>query len=175
MTTRQFGTETTYKVALAYLLHPTGTKFKGTWGTGFKAPSLYQLYAPPIPAYGFLGGNPNLKPEESKSFDVGIEQNLFDEKLFFSFVYFHNDYDKYITFYSYPDYTSTYINLNKAEAEGYEAEIKLNPLENLTISANYTRTDTRDKTNGGHLLRQSSKCSWYGVKLCLSEKIPGKP
>jgi len=149
-----FGTETTYKAALAYLIPNTGTKFKGTWGTGFKAPSLYQLYAPEIPAYGFLGGNPHLQPEESESFDAGIEQNFWDGEIFFSFVYFHNDYDNFITFYSYPDYTSTYINLNKAKAEGYEAEIRWNPLENLTLSASYTRTNTRDKTHGGLLLRR---------------------
>ena len=167
----QFGTETTYKVALAYLLRPTNTKFKGTWGTGFKAPSLYQLYAPAIPAYGFLGGNPNLKPEESESFDVGIEQNLFDEKLFFSFVYFHNDYDKYITFYSYPDYTSTYINLSKAEAKGYEIEATVNPLKNLTVTANYTRTDTRDKTNGGQLLRRPKHLSSLAVNYVVRKDL----
>lgn len=78
-----FGAETTYKAALAYLIPNTGTKFKGTWGTGFKAPSLYQLYAPEIPAYGFLGGNPHLQPEESESFDAGIEQNFWDGGIFF--------------------------------------------------------------------------------------------
>jgi len=149
-----FKTETNYKVALAYLIRSIGTKFKGTWGTGFKAPSLYQLYAPPIPAYWFLGGNKKLKPEESDSFDAGIEQYLFDEKLFFSFVYFYNDYSNYITYYTYPDWTSTYINLNNAKAKGYEMELTVNPLENFTISANYTRTDTRDKSNGGQLLRR---------------------
>jgi vitamin B12 transporter len=150
-----FGTETTYKVALAYLVRPIGTKFKGTWGTGFKAPTLYQLYTPAIPAYGFLGGNPNLKPEESESFDVGIEQNLFDEKVLLSFVYFHNDYDKYIIYYTDPiNFTSTYKNLNKAEAKGFEAALGITPCESLTFSANYTRTDTRDKTNGGQLLNR---------------------
>jgi vitamin B12 transporter len=167
---QEFGTETTYRVALAYLLHSTGTKFKGTWGTGFKAPSLYQLYAPPILAYGFLGGNPNLKPEESESFDVGIEQNLFNEKLFLSFVYFHNDYDKFITFYSFPDYTSTYINLNKAETAGYEAQVNLNPLENLTFSATYTRTDSRDKSNGGQLLRRPRNLSSLVANYVFQKK-----
>lgn len=167
---QEFGTETTYRAALAYLFQSTGTKFKGIWGTGFKAPSLYQLYAPAIPAYGFLGGNPNLKPEESESFDVGIEQNLFDEKLFLSFVYFHNDYDKFITFFSFPDFTSTYINLNKAEAEGYEAQVNLNPLENLTISATYTRTNTRDKTHGGQLLRRPRNLSSLVANYVFQKK-----
>ncbi len=164
-----FGTETTYKVALAYLVHQTGTKFKGTWGTGFKAPTLYQLYAPAIVDYGFLGGNPNLNPEESKSFDVGIEQTLFDERCRFSFVYFHNDYEDYITYYTYPDYTSTYINLNKAKAKGYEVEVAVNPLENLTISANYTRTETRDKTNGGQLLNRPKNKAGMSVNYVFKK------
>jgi vitamin B12 transporter len=166
-----FGTETTYKAALAYIYHPTGTKLKGTWGTGFKAPSLYQLYTPPIPSFGFLGGNPNLKPEESESFDVGIEQNLFDEKLFLSFVYFHNNYDNYITFFSDPvTFISTYKNLNKAKADGCEAQVDVNPLENLTISANYTRTNTRDETHGGQLLRRPRNLSSLVANYVFQKK-----
>jgi len=151
----EFGTETTYKVAIAYLYRPTGTKFKGTWGTGFKAPTLYQLYAPAIPDFLFLGGNPDLDPEESESFDFGIEQTLLDDKLRLSVVYFNNDYDDFIAYYSDPvTFTSTYVNLDKAEADGWEIELRLNPYKNLFVSANYTYTDTEDKTNGGDLLRR---------------------
>ncbi|MCD6353088.1 MAG: TonB-dependent receptor, partial [Proteobacteria bacterium] len=151
----EFGSETTYKVAAAYLCRPTGTKLKGTWGTGFKAPTLYQLYAPAIPAFFFLGGNPDLDPEESESFDLGIEQTLLDDKLWISLVYFNNDYDDFIAYYSDPvTFTSTYVNLNKAEAEGWEIELRVNPYKNLFVSANYTYTDTKDKTNGGDLLRR---------------------
>jgi len=42
----------------------------------------------------------------------------------------------------------------EAEAEGWELELRVNPLENLFISENYTYTDTKDKTNGGDLLRR---------------------
>jgi len=150
-----FDTETTYKVALAYIHHPTGTKLKGTWGTGFKAPSLYQLFAPAIPAFFFLGGNPDLDPEESKSFDIGVEQSLFDDRLHFTAVYFNNDYDNFIAYYTDPaTFASTYVNLDEAESEGWELELRVNPLENLFISASYTYTDTKDKTNGGDLLRR---------------------
>lgn len=150
-----FGNETTYKLALAYLLRPTGTKFKGTWGTGFKAPTLYQLFAPATPAWYFLGGNPNLSPEESTSFDVGIEQALLGGKMRFSVVYFSNDYDDYIDYYTDPvTFMSTYININEAESDGWELELSLHPFEALCISANYTYTDTEDKSHGGDLLRR---------------------
>ena len=49
-------------------------KVKATLGTGFKAPSLYQLYAPPT-AWGPIG-NRDLEPEESAGWDAGIEQDL---------------------------------------------------------------------------------------------------
>jgi vitamin B12 transporter len=185
---QMFGTKTTYKAALAYLLRSTGTKFKGTWGTGFKAPSLYQLYATPLYGYlwEFVGGNSSLKPEESKSFDVGIEQHLFDEKLSLSFVYFHNDYDKYITYITetFPNpnenpndpwdnflYISRYENLNKAEAKGFEVEMGINPCENLTIASNYTRTDTRDKSNGGQLLRRPKHLSSLSANYVFRKNL----
>lgn len=151
----EFGTEVTYKTALAYLLQSTGTKFKGTWGTGFKAPTLYQLYAPGIPAYYFLGGNPNLDPEKSESFDVGIEQGFFKDRLRFSAVYFNNEYEDLIEYYSDPvTWTSTYVNLDEAEAEGWELELQANPWDTLFVTASYTYTDTKDKTKGGPLLRR---------------------
>ncbi|MBN2466602.1 MAG: TonB-dependent receptor [Deltaproteobacteria bacterium] len=151
----EFGSEITYKGAIAYLHRPTGTKIKGTWGTGFKAPTLYQLHAPAIPDYFFLGGNPDLDPEESESFDIGVEQTLFDDKLTVNIVYFNNDYDDFIAYFSDPvTFTSTYVNLDEAEAEGWEIELRLIPFESLSISANYTYTDTEDKTNGGDLLRR---------------------
>ena len=71
------GTAVTYRIAPAYFLEATGTRFKATLGTGFKSPSLYQLYAPGT----FWGpiGNERLKPEESRGWDAGIEQYLLRE------------------------------------------------------------------------------------------------
>ncbi|MFH1581855.1 MAG: TonB-dependent receptor, partial [Pseudomonadota bacterium] len=85
-----FGGEDTYKGALAYLYEKTGTKVRGSYGTGFRAPSLYQLYS----SYGDV----NLKPEESKSYDAGIDQELFDKKILLSVTYFHNEIDNLIGF-----------------------------------------------------------------------------
>ena len=54
------GTALTYRLAPAYFVEATQTRFKATFGTGFKSPSLYQLYAPGT----FWGpiGNAALKP-----------------------------------------------------------------------------------------------------------------
>ena len=59
-----FGTENTYKISSAYIIPLIGTRFKANWGTGFRSPSVYQLYS----SYGDI----NLKPEESKNYDFGF-------------------------------------------------------------------------------------------------------
>ena len=105
----RFGSETTYRIASAYLIRQTGTKFKGTYGTGFKAPSLYQLYS--------QYGDQNLDPEESTGWDIGVEQSLFDKKLILGATYFSNEFDELIEFESD---TSKYINVAEAEAKGVE-------------------------------------------------------
>ena len=65
----EFGSETTWRIAPAYTLQAAGTNIKTSLATGFKAPSLYQLYS--------YYGNTELDPETSKSFDIGIEQPFF--------------------------------------------------------------------------------------------------
>jgi len=64
---KEFGDHGTYRGTLAYLLKETDTRFRGTVGTGFKAPSLFQLFS--------SFGDPNLKPEESLGWDAGIDQS----------------------------------------------------------------------------------------------------
>jgi vitamin B12 transporter len=64
----QFGSDLNGRLAAGYELNPK-TRLKGSFGTGFSAPSFNDLY---FPNYG----NPNLVPEESRGFDFGIERQL---------------------------------------------------------------------------------------------------
>ncbi|MBE0551919.1 MAG: TonB-dependent receptor, partial [Ignavibacterium sp.] len=81
----KFGSQFTYKIAPAFMLWETNTKFKVTIGTGFKAPSLYYLYDPAF-------GNENLNPEESFGWDFGIEQYLFAQNLSIGTTFFYNKF-----------------------------------------------------------------------------------
>ena len=74
-----FGNRTTYRIAPALLVPFTETKLKGSIGTGFKAPTLSQLFADFRPVFNFVG-NPNLLPEESIGYDFGFEQPLFYDR-----------------------------------------------------------------------------------------------
>jgi len=56
---QMFGGVTTFRIAPAYLINSTNTKIKMSYGTGFKAPSLFYLYDPSY-------RNPNLQPGKSK-------------------------------------------------------------------------------------------------------------
>ena len=144
----RFGTETTYRIAPAYLVKETDTKIKGTFGTGFKAPSLYQLFAPAT-LWGPIG-NKNLKPEKSKGWDFGVEQNLLKNKVTLGATYFRNDFEDLIQF----DWGQGYVNIAKAKTEGVELFASAKPIDDLTLRINYTYTDTQDKTTDEALIRR---------------------
>ena len=93
----KFGSETTWRISSGYSLAATGTRLKGSVGTGFKAPSLYQLF-------DSYSGNQDLKAETSLGYDIGIEQGLFDNSLIIQVTWFHNDIDNYI------EWDGTYLN-----------------------------------------------------------------
>ncbi len=144
----RFGTETTYRIAPAYLIKETGTKMKGTFGTGFKAPTLYQLFSPPL--WGDPVGNKDLKPEKSKGWDFGIEQELLKNKVALGATYFRNDFKNLVQYES----GQGYINIAKAKTEGVELFASAKPIDDLTLRINYTYTDTEDKTTGETLIRR---------------------
>jgi vitamin B12 transporter len=138
-----FGSKTTYRFAASYLLRQTGTRLKATYGTGFKAPSLYQLYS--------QYGDKALHPEKSAGWDLGFEQPLAGKKLVLGATYFHNDFDDMILFDS-P--TSKYRNVGEAYTEGVVATLSFQPLENLSVRGSYTYLETEDKSTGRALLRR---------------------
>ena len=130
----KFGSQFTYRIAPAYLIWETGTKFKATIGTGFKAPSLYYLYDP---AYG----NESLNPEESFGWDIGIEQYFFSQNLTFGATYFYN---KFTDMFGFDYVTFKTVNINEAVTKGLEFSIEAKPVDGLSLKANYTYTDARD-------------------------------
>lgn len=69
-----YGDHTTWRTTASYRIPSTGTRFHTSYGTGYKAPILAQLYHP-------TAGNLDLKPEESTGYDAGVEQKLLDRRL----------------------------------------------------------------------------------------------
>ena len=84
-----FGPHTTWRLAPVFIVPGTETKLKATYGTGFKAPTLTELYVNNPSIFQFA--NPNLLPETSVGYDFGFEQSLFHDRLSFGATYFNNN------------------------------------------------------------------------------------
>jgi vitamin B12 transporter len=145
----RFGGKATWRIAPAYLIPKSGTKLKASYGTGFKAPSLTQLFVS-FPAFNFFA-NPNLEPEESEGFDFGFEQALAEERVHFGATYFHNDITNLIA--ANATFTSL-INIGAATTEGVEAFASLAVTDRFKVRGDYTYTDAIDDTTGLELLRR---------------------
>jgi vitamin B12 transporter len=142
------GTALTYRLAPAYFLERTQTKFKATIGTGFKAPSLYQLYAPGT----FWGpiGNVELKPEESRGWDIGVEQYFLKGTVLAGMTYFRDDLRNLVDF----DFSLGYINVGRARTRGVELYGEARVGDNLQCRASYTSLEAKDLDDGTDLLRR---------------------
>ncbi|MET3711208.1 vitamin B12 transporter [Sphingomonas trueperi] len=113
------------------------TVLHASFGEGFKAPTLYQLYS----AYGDRA----LRPETAKSYEAGVRQTLAGGKVALGATWFHRDSDNQI---DYNFDTSTYYNLNKTRAEGVELEALLQPVTALTVRANFTHVFSENRSAG---------------------------
>ncbi len=145
-----FGSATTYRATGGYLHQETGTKIRGSYATGFRAPTINQLFFP-----GF--GNTNLKPERSQSMDLGVDQYLFNNRMTLSAVYFWNRFRDLIV--SQQSATACGIgpfgpnfcaqNIGLVATKGFEASVKyallkdLPWIRSLDVQAQYTNTMSR--------------------------------
>lgn len=145
----QFGGKATYRIAPAFLIPETGTKLKASVGTGFKAPTLNELYVS-YPAFGFFA-NPALKPETSLGWDAGFEQTLDHGRVGFGATYFHNSIRNLIT--DNPTFT-TNINVGRATTSGVESYVEWRPSGRLTLRGDYTYVRAWDDILDEELLRR---------------------
>ncbi|MBS0222727.1 MAG: TonB-dependent receptor [Proteobacteria bacterium] len=129
----RYGTVSTWRAAAAYLVRSTDTKFKASYGTAFKAPSLFELYGSGF----FCAGNPSLQPEYSRGYELGVEQGLFNKKAKVGLTYFFNTYSNLIQ--CPPPYTALQ-NVSNAQSDGIEVFFQVSPFKWLDLFFNYTYT-----------------------------------
>ncbi len=137
-----FGGATTFKVAPS-VRFDSGTKLRSSVGTGFKAPSLVELYS----SYG----NPDLKAQRSVGWDVGVDQDIIKDRLSGSLTYFHNYYDDLITFNP-----STFVleNVDRSHTQGVEVASNVELSEQLSARLAYTYTEAENDSTQQALLRR---------------------
>ncbi len=185
----QYGDNLLGQVAAAWALNDGDTVVRASWGQGFRAPGLYELYS----EYGNL----TLQPEEFDSWEVGVEQRLFDRAVV-SATYFNRQADNEIR-YNGCSTPSTdplctvngvgrwgyYRNVQKTEAQGVELVGRVDVTERLNVSANYTWTDAKSAsgaTDGKRLTRRpehmanlAADYDWaFGLKTGLAVRYVGE-
>ncbi|WP_083509683.1 TonB-dependent receptor plug domain-containing protein [Hyphomicrobium sulfonivorans] len=140
----EFGRFNTYRLTAAYQLPGTETKIRGSLATGFRAPALDEMYGMYLPWYQYYG-NTALTPEESKSWDVGIDQGFHQGRYLLSATYFEIDTENAIIF-DWTGCTPTVpcmINVpGVTNRRGVELSATAQFTDYLAMSAGYTYTDT---------------------------------
>ena len=162
-----FGTHTSYRVSGAYLipLSKGELKLKGTYGTGFRAPSLYEIayntgdFASP-PAQGT-----ELSEEKSKGFDVGLSWST-ETGIYLEAVYFDQTISDEI--YFDPIDFSGYLQSNgDSKSTGVELVAQATLWDTLSIVSNYTFNDTESNDNLNRIFRPKQLgnlgLTWQGV------------
>lgn len=144
-----YGGHSTAQLAAAWSFDET-TVLRASFGQGFKAPTLYQLFSD--------YGNRALRPELSHSWDAGIEQHLDAGRVVLAGTYYEWSSRDLIEFFycvspSAAPLCATepfgyYANISQAVAHGVELQATYSPLETLTLALNYTLTETEDRSPG---------------------------
>jgi vitamin B12 transporter len=154
-----FGNKTNPKLSGSYLFDKTHTRVKGSWGTGFRAPTFQELFNP-------LFGNPNLGPEESTSFEFGVDQRVWDDRLFLEAAYFDTRYKDLIQ----PSPLGV-SNIGRAKIWGIEAGVSVKPINGLELRGNVTYLDTEDEETREELPRRPRYVWYFNANYRLNPQL----
>ena len=155
------GSKTTGQIAAGYDLSPKTTAYT-SYGTAFKAPNINELYYP-----GFLGsyaGNPNLKPETSKTFEVGIKTQI-SESQRLEISLFKTDVKNLI---SYTGKNKQAINNSKVKIKGLEVGYAAN-FDKLDLGLDLSLLKARDDNDKQLIRRPKSKVT-LNLGYAISDK-----
>lgn len=135
-----FGFYVAPRVAASWLI-ARQTRLRASAGRGIKEPLFIQSYSP---SPSFLG-NPDLKPERSRGFDVGVEQRFAGDRAAVEATYFSNHFDDLISLGPFDPVTfnATYENIGETRASGLELAGTAIANGGLRISGGYTFLDSK--------------------------------
>ncbi len=140
-----YGSQISPRVSFIYHLREF-TSLRASWGNAFRAPTMNDLYW--HEDYGVWGmfGDPNLKPEVSSGYEVGIE-HTFTPEFLGRVTFFSTQVDNLINWapISPGSWTWKVQNIGRASMKGFEGEIKAKFLKKLSLSLNYTYLEAIDE------------------------------
>lgn len=136
-----YGTKLTPRVAGAAVAPVTSTRVRGAWGTGIKEPSFFEEFG------GFgIPGNHEIKAEQSESWEAGVDQPFWGERIQLSATYFENRFKDMIAFVSV---TEGSTNIQAAKSSGVEAVLVVRPFPGWAATGSYTYLRTEVTDDGG--------------------------
>ncbi len=142
-----FGSKWSPSVFARWKIRESGTEIRGGISRGIKEANFYENFGT---AFGTVP-NPDLKPEETLTAEIGLRQPLLDNAVEVDLSFFQNKFKNIIAYSFTPFENGTnYENVSRAKSEGVEAAIHLHPSKSLTLSAAYTYLKT-DVTDDGDL------------------------
>ncbi|MCP3961733.1 MAG: TonB-dependent receptor [bacterium] len=157
-----FGGETTYRLSTTWSLG-SGTRLHGTYGTGFKAPTLNDLFFP-------FFSNPDLKPETSESYDFGVEQSWGEDRWSLDVTWFDTDFEDLIAF-SFVTFTPQ--NTAEATSSGLEVTFEYRPGPSFHLAGSHTINDTEDRATGLQLARRPENRSTLDLYFRPHPRLSG--
>lgn len=147
-----FGFFAAPRVSASYLLRKGAdaglwgmTRFKFNFGLGIKEPSFVESFSPNF----FFKGNPDLDPERSTSFEVGVEQESASGRLHLEVNAFYNRFKDQVAFeiVDFNSFEGSFFNLGESQSWGLENIVEARLRQGLKLSGSYTYTNSRVLTS----------------------------
>ena len=140
------------------------TRFKASYGTAFLAPSLFDRFG--VDSTGYVG-NPNLRPETARGWEVGWTTTLpafgRPDAVSFGATYFNEQINDLIEEVFSPTVTS--VNIGSAHIQGVESTLTLRPTRWLVLDGTYTYTYPENADTGARLLRRPQSTASLDARL----------
>lgn len=146
------GAAFTWRAGAAWMMSPE-TKLRATFGTGFAAPGSSDRYG--VPAWGQLP-NPELSPEKSRGWDLGVDRAIADDAFTVSATYFENRFTNLIDwkYLDLEETQGTYVNRGQAATWGAELGLAMRPSSGWNMRLGYTYLEARDGETHERLSRR---------------------
>lgn len=144
-----FGSHTSPNIGATYFISDK-SRFKANYGSGYRAPSIDELYG----NFNHMGmftiyANPDLKPEKTRGYELSYEYD-FNKNTSTKVAYFKTKKEDAISLHK-TNNQYNYINIDNTTSEGIEFEIKHNLGNGFTLIGNYDWLDATDDSDGTRL------------------------
>ncbi len=135
------------------------TTLWASYSKGFRTPAAPTRYLP-----DFLGGNPDLDPEKSKGWEIGLKQRI-SKWANIETSYFQTDYTNLINLKTLGPVEWLFVNEAESTFKGHEVLAEFYPTDWLIFHFGYTDMDREDTKKGKKLSGSPDQVLQYGMTI----------